>query len=237
MIYEVAALTGLRLNELKTLEWQHVNLDRAPATITIAAEYAKSRRADTILLPESAADRLMDWRHRKVEELGRSPSPKERVFSISRRLTPQFKKDCDFAGIPLEDEAGRVADFHSLRHTYAQLLVNGGVHPRVAQTMLRHRDIRTTMKIYVRDDLAAQVAALGVLPTFGGGAEVQHIVQHAGREAGPASATEGKAVQESGIRKSRDSKTWGGDMQQAAAQGDGLHLVAGAGFEPAIFRL
>ena len=233
VVYEVAASTGLRLNELKTLEWQHVNLDRAPAAITVAAEHTKSKRTDIILLPEGAADRLMDWRHRKVEELGTSPSLRERVFCISRRITPQFKKDCEFAGIPLTDEAGRVVDFHSLRHTYAQLLVNGGVHPRVAQTMLRHRDIRTTMKVYVRDDLAAQIAALDVLPTFDGGTEVQHIVQHAGRETGQGSAGECDGTQTSGNRKSSRDGTWGSDMQQAAAGGDGLHLVAGAGFEPA----
>ena len=237
VIYEVAALSGLRLNELKTLEWQHVNLDRAPATITIAAQYAKSRRTDTILLPEGAADRLMDWQHQRVEELGHSPSPKERVFAISRRLTPQFKKDCEFAGIDLEDEAGRCVDFHSLRHTYAQLLVNRGVHPRVAQTMLRHRDIRTTMKVYVRDDQAAQVQALSVLPVLSEGGEVQHVVQHAGHPTAQGSGTEGNGVQASGNRKSNGDGAWGKDMQKAAAQGDGLHLVAGAGFEPAIFRL
>ena len=102
------------------------------------------------------------------------------MFGISRRLTPQFKADCRFAKVPLEDEAGRVADIHSLRHTFAQLLVNSGVHPRTAQSMLRYRDIRTTMKVCVRDDMTAQAKALAALPSLGLGWEVHHDVHHFG---------------------------------------------------------
>jgi len=228
VIYEVAALTGLRLNELKTLEWQHLDFDKAPATLTIAAEHSKSRRVDTILLHEGVSDQLMDWLHRRIEELGHSPSPKERVFSISRRLTPQFKKDCKFAGVPLEDGAGRVVDFHSLRHTFAQLLVKQEVHPRTAQTMLRHRDIRTTMKVYVRDDLTAQKQALASLPSLSGRKQVHHMVHHVGCETVQGETTPCNAMGEDEGRKSFGDEAFGKNVQEAAAIGSDLLVVAGA---------
>jgi len=237
VIYEVAALTGLRLNELTTLEWRHVDFDKAPATITIAAEYSKSRRVDTILLHEAVSDQLMDWRHRRIEELGHSPSPKDRVFNIAQRLTAQFKKDCKFAGVPLEDGAGRVVDFHSLRHTFAQLLVKQNVHPRTAQTMLRHRDIRTTMKVYVRDDQTAQKQALASLPSLSDRNQVHHMVHHAGCKTRQGEATPCNAMGEDEGRKSFGYGAYGKNMQEAAALGSDLQVVAGEGFEPPIFRL
>ena len=241
VIYEVAALTGLRLNELKTLEWQHINFDRAPAVITIAAQHAKSRRADSILISDALARRLLDWRNALAAEQHRAPDPGERVFRISRRLTPQFERDCKFAKILLKDGAHRYVDFHSLRHTFAQLLVREGVHPRTAQAMLRHRDIRTTMKVYVRDDVTAQIKAVASLPSLvddaDGTDEVQQNVQQLAHPAVQDDATPRDEEAAESVHKSGAAGTLGENMQEAAAQCSGLSLVAGAGFEPAIFRL
>ena len=43
--------------------------------------------------------------------------------------------------------AGRQADFHSLRHTLATMASQANVAPRVAMEMMRHSDMRLTMKI------------------------------------------------------------------------------------------
>jgi integrase len=43
------------------------------------------------------------------------------------------------------DDAGRVADFHSLRHTFISNLAQAGVHPKLAQSVARHTDINLTM--------------------------------------------------------------------------------------------
>jgi len=46
------------------------------------------------------------------------------------------------------DDAGRVADFHSLRHTFITNLANSGVHPKTTQTLARHGSISLTMDNY-----------------------------------------------------------------------------------------
>jgi site-specific recombinase XerD len=38
----------------------------------------------------------------------------------------------------LRDHEGRVADFHSLRHTFVTNLVNAGVAPKDAKELARH---------------------------------------------------------------------------------------------------
>jgi len=230
IIYEAMALTGLRVNETRTLEWQHLNFDRAPATLTVAARHAKARRADVILLSDDLAIRLLDWRERRASELGHAPQPGERVFCLPLHLTRHFMADCRFAGIPNPDAAGRVVDLHALRHTFAQLLVREGVHPRTAQTMLRHRAIGTTMKIYVRDDPVAQEKALAALPSL---REVQHQVQQPAHPTAQEDATPRERETARIGDKSQTVGTLGENMQEAAAQGNGLDMVGVTGFEPA----
>lgn len=59
-----------------------------------------------------------------------------------------LKKDLEVAGIPYKDRLGRQADFHSLRHTFGTNLSLAGVLPRVAMELMRHSDLRLTMKVY-----------------------------------------------------------------------------------------
>jgi len=67
------------------------------------------------------------------------------------------------AGIPWKDEDGRQADFHALRHTFGTLLSKAGVPPRVVMELMRHSDMRRTMKTYTDPrafDLAGAVEKL-----------------------------------------------------------------------------
>lgn len=43
------------------------------------------------------------------------------------------------------DAAGSVVDFHALRHTTGSMLAASGVHPKVAQSLMRHSSIDLTM--------------------------------------------------------------------------------------------
>src|SRR5256885_1009125 len=61
--------------------------------------------------------------------------------------------------------------FHSLRHTCATLLAKARVHPKVAQQILRHADVETTLAIYTHVDLGdmrealSRTFAANLLPT------------------------------------------------------------------------
>jgi hypothetical protein len=80
------------------------------------------------------------------------------------RLLTHYRSDLDAAGIPFRDGAGRVADFHALRHTFISNLASGGIHPKTAQALARHSTITLTMDRYTHTLRGEQADALAVLP-------------------------------------------------------------------------
>jgi len=77
-----------------------------------------------------------------------------------------FRRDLARAGIVYQDAAGRRVDFHSLRMVFATWLAVGGVHPRVAMELMRHSDLKLTMKIYTDASQLPLVAGVERLPSF-----------------------------------------------------------------------
>ena len=76
--------------------------------------------------------------------------PKAPAFEMpgKYRMADMIRADCEAAGIDCEDNGRGKIDFHSLRHTTGSLLAASGVHPKVAQSIMRHSDINLTMSIY-----------------------------------------------------------------------------------------
>jgi len=67
---------------------------------------------------------------------------------LALATTKMLKRDLKACGVSYEDGMGRIIDFHSLRHTFATLLNKAGVTPRIAMELMRHSDMRLTMKNY-----------------------------------------------------------------------------------------
>ena len=61
---------------------------------------------------------------------------------------------------------GKYGDFHALRHTFGTNLQKGGVLPRLAMELMRHSDMRLTMKIYTDIDQLPTADAIQSLPSF-----------------------------------------------------------------------
>jgi site-specific recombinase XerD len=70
----------------------------------------------------------------------------------------------ELAGIPFEDAQGRRLDLHALRVTFGTNLSVAGVSPRVAMELMRHSDIKLTMKIYTDASQLLTAAAVASLP-------------------------------------------------------------------------
>ena len=90
------------------------------------------------------------------------------AYSKHRREDVQPIPPTLAAGIPYRDSSERVADFHSLRHTYVTNLARGGVHPKVAMDLARHSDINLTMARYSHTLVADRASALSALPSLAG---------------------------------------------------------------------
>jgi len=74
--------------------------------------------------------------------------------------------DLAAAGIAEKDERGRRADFHALRHTVATNLNRAGVPPAVAMAVMRHSELRLTMKTYTDAGALPTLDAVNALPRW-----------------------------------------------------------------------
>mgnify|MGYP002336358455 CR=1 FL=1 len=109
-------------------------------------------------------------RHRRDDRLGRKERRRLREhLAECPALGPgQYARALEAAGIPYRDDAGLVADFHCLRHTFITNLAADGVHPKTAQALARHSTITLTMDRYSHSLVEEQTAALEVLPNLTG---------------------------------------------------------------------
>ncbi len=60
----------------------------------------------------------------------------------------EYKRWLAAANIPFVDHQGRRADLHALRHTFGTMLSKSGMMPREAMELIRHSEMRLTMKAY-----------------------------------------------------------------------------------------
>jgi hypothetical protein len=75
-----------------------------------------------------------------------------------------LRVDLKAAGVPFQDEAGRVLDFHALRHTCGTWLAVAGVYPKVIQRIMRHSTITLTMDRYTHAFKSDEVEAVAKFP-------------------------------------------------------------------------
>jgi len=174
----VLATTGARRGEVLGLRWSDVDLDAGRLSIrqslTVvqhhpifeAPKTAKGTRG--IALDPGTVEVLREWRRQQLEErllLGAGWIDNGLVFTMAtgELVHPEaFSKVFD----------RRVAvwklphlTIHGLRHTWATLALEGGVHPRVVQERLGHSTIAVTLGTYshvsptLHDEAARAVAS------------------------------------------------------------------------------
>ena len=79
-----------------------------------------------------------------------------------------LRRDLEATGIPYRDEADRVADLHSLRHTYISNLGQSGASPKVSQSLARHSTISLTLDRYTHISTHSERRAIENLPVLPG---------------------------------------------------------------------
>ncbi|MCH8914117.1 MAG: tyrosine-type recombinase/integrase [Planctomycetes bacterium] len=77
-----------------------------------------------------------------------------------------LRGDLEAASIPYRDDSGRVTDFHSLRGTFASLLLRAGVDVRTAKDLMRHSTIAMTADVYACTMRGSQNEAVKRLPSL-----------------------------------------------------------------------
>jgi integrase len=154
----VAAFTGMRRGELRTLRWGQVDLGERRITLyhSKGAKLARSgMRSESISLPPVAAAALAGLRPDDAD-------PDERVFVPLRGDVIEINRDW----VRVRKAAGLPADLtlHGLRHSVGTVAVMAGMSLPEVQRLLRHRTITTTTKyIHLADRARLQDRAMAAM--------------------------------------------------------------------------
>ncbi len=169
LFYSVQLWAGIRVAEVRALEWRDLELEGDRPCVRLRAETTKTKRADELPLHPDLAKAL-------AKAKAPFAKPTDRVFKTAPRLRT-FKGgwyrrrgerryltgDLDRAGIPFEDDRGRTVDLHALRTTFISWLGFYGVDPRAQIMLARHAPQGVTLRNY-QDfgvfDLWAQIRKL-----------------------------------------------------------------------------
>ena len=154
LLYLLAVESGLRANELRNLTVG--DFDLKENTVTVRNTSAKNRREAVLPVRPATAAMLREAFSGKLQSA--------RAFIVPDKVVLMLRADLEAAGIPYEAGDNSFRDFHGLRHTTATMLAAEGVHPSVAQKLLRHSDIRLTMNIYTHTLHQQQSDAVAKLP-------------------------------------------------------------------------
>lgn len=157
MLYSLAILTGLRLSEIASLTVDSLNFEAK--TVTLQAAYSKRRREDVLPLHDSLIGPLQAW----IGERTGSLFPGSWTGSAASAI----RRDLAVAGIPSRDSAGRIVDFHALRHSFVSSLARHGITPAIAQRLARHSTVTLTLDVYTHVETESLRESLGSLPAIG----------------------------------------------------------------------
>ena len=159
LLYRLAVESGLRRKELQSLKVSSFDLERR--TVTVSCAYTKNKIMAVLPLKADTAAELRSF------SAGKMPNVKAfggTYKQLTNKTADMLKADLADAGIPYVDDAERYADFHCLRHTTGTLLAASGVHPKVAQSIMRHCDINLTMSLYTHTLRGQESEAVESLP-------------------------------------------------------------------------
>jgi integrase len=84
----------------------------------------------------------------------RNGRPRKREYVVKFGLKPILRK----LGLPTKD-----VGLHAFRHGLGTALSNNKTSPKTVQSILRHKDIKTTFRYYVHSDTEAQRNALSTV--------------------------------------------------------------------------
>ena len=141
MAYRVAAATGFRVEELRSLIPESFRLDSVRPRVYLKASSTKNRKPADQPIARTVAEILRHWLQDKP--------PGQSVFPLHHETAKAIMADLDACGIPYETKDG-VADFHSLRAYYVSALIRSGRTIKEVQQLARHAKPETTLNHYAK---------------------------------------------------------------------------------------
>lgn len=160
VVYLFAACTGIRRGEMLGLRWADVTLGGDKPVVRVRASITKNRKDAELPLAPELVRSLSAFR--PVDAAPFAP-----VFPVGLPNFRTFRRDLMRAGVAFKDGQERHVDFHALRVTFCTNLSLAKVDPRTVMALMRHSDLRLTMKTYTDASQLPLADAVAKLPEIG----------------------------------------------------------------------
>ena len=136
------------------------SLDFDNLTVDVSGAFTKNKREAVQQLRRETAEEFKEFFSDKL--------PTVKAFGgtykqLTDKMADMLKVDLAAPDIPYVVD-GLYFDFHALRHQTGMLLAAGGVHPKVAQSIMRHGDINLTMSRYTHTLMGQEAKAIEAMP-------------------------------------------------------------------------
>ena len=155
------AYSGLRRGELFALQWKDINETTNRLHVRRGLSSGVITRPKTVHsekpigIPESVVKRLLEYRKQfpsigkegfifRVDGTGAHLNPD----NWSKRVFVPTATRAGLRAVAGEEEEGQKVGIHSLRHTYASILLNANENLKYVSLQLRHADIKITVNLY-----------------------------------------------------------------------------------------
>ena len=191
LLYEVAACSGLRENELRQLTPDH--LDSENCALRIDREWDKGRKDRTQYIPKALMERLTVFAaSNEVKKLYASAIkqqgkrialkkvPENALLYVPRNCCAMLKTDLKRAGVEVLTARGKL-DFHALRTAYINFVLQSKADAKTVQTLARHANFDMTLNVYGRaeEELCREAAeAVGTMVFQGNTRQETSINSH-----------------------------------------------------------
>ena len=175
--------TGLRMGELLALKWdEDIDFENKTLTVHKNISLVKNRKEDSekkyeLLLQDSVKtdagqDRSIPLNEQAINALldlksvtGNSPfvmTTKNETHVSPRNIDRIFRRIAKAAGF----EEEKIFGVHSLRHTFATLLLSNGVEIKTVSELLGHSDVTITYNTYIHVIKDQKRKALAAIPNL-----------------------------------------------------------------------
>ena len=160
-IITLAVETSMRLGELVSMEWRHIDFQKCiaylPKTKNGESRTVALSTAAVAALNEMGTVRRIDGR---VFDWAKSDSFVGRFASLVRRARAAYEAECERTDIEVDPRFLSELRFHDLRHEATSRLFEKGLNPMEVSSMTGHKSMQM-LKRYTHVDAAKVAAKLG----------------------------------------------------------------------------
>lgn len=165
--------TGLRIGEAIALEWKDIDCENKTITINKNVVEVKSKETDKYILEKQDSTKtdsstrtipISNNTMECIENLKKINGDKKFVFAsqTGKYISPSnFSRM--FRGIQKALNYEVVLGIHSLRHTFATLMLNKGIDVKIVSELLGHSNVSVTYNIYIHTMQAQKIKAINMV--------------------------------------------------------------------------